>query len=177
MPLPGLWPIAISLPAETVHVHADPRLAFEVLTAFDAGAGSPHVIDERPDGSRLVEFHVRARGLFGRVASYTTQEVVTVEPPERIHFTGVKGPLPLLRDTFTLEREGNCTNFSYQSTFGVRGWWPGWVIGRIYVKPVMERFIRTHLAEVKETIEARAKKSRLYPYRDCGEVRDGADQR
>ena len=80
-----------------------------------------------------------------------------------------EGPLPLLRDRFTLEAQGNCTLYRYESTFGVRGWVLGWVLGVLYVKPMMKRFMRRHLIELKETIEARAKRSRVYPQLPCTE--------
>ncbi len=181
--MPRLWPIPISAGLQQVHVHADRRLAFQVLTAFggpadESGAStraasakeaSTRVLAEQ-EGRRLVEFHTPVQGLFGRRKVYRTVEWVTTREPERVDFEGVEGPLPLLRDRFTLEERGGCTLFGYESTFGVRGWWLGWAVGMIYVRPTMRRFIRRHLEELKETIEERARRSKVYPQQPCIEA-------
>ena len=167
----SLRPIPITVEPQEVHVHADQRLAFQVLTAFggraDESGASTKVLAEE-EGRRLVEFHTPDRGLFGRRKVYRTVEWVTSQEPERIDFEGVEGPLPRLCDSiFTLGVLGNCTMLRYESTFGVRGWWLGWVVGMLYVRPTMRRFIRRHLVELKETIEARAKRSKVYPQQPC----------
>ena len=165
-----LWPISISLEAQSIHIHADRNLAFQVLTAF--GAAGPHGdassrVLERSDGRLLVEFKTPVSGLFGRRKVYRTVEWVTLDEPKRVDFEGTQGPLPVLRDRITLEAQENCTLIHYTSTFGVRGWVPGWIVGQLYVKPMMKRFIRDHLQELKEAIESRARRSRVYPQLPC----------
>ena len=168
----SLRPIPITVEPQEVHVHADRRLSFQVLTAFGASAqesGASTKVLAEEKGRRLVEFHTPVRGLLGRRKVHRTVEWVALHEPERIDFEGVEGPLPLLRDRFTLEAQGNCTLFRYESTFGVRGWVLGWVLGVLYVRPMMKRFMSRHLEEFKETIEARAKRSRVYPQLPCSE--------
>ncbi len=156
--------IPIRLRPVEVHVHADRRLAFQVLTAFGAkqeDGGSSRVL--RDDGDRkLVEFHTP----IGK-KTYRTVEWVTLREPEEIRFDGVEGPLALLRDRFVLADAGGCTLFRYESTIGIKGSLAGWLIGRLRVRPRLVRFMRAHGLELKETIEARAKRSHLYPYRQC----------
>lgn len=160
------------MPDATIEIQADRRLAFEVLTAWGAlnssGMPAPKTLRQE-NGRLLVEFHAPIKGLFGRTKVYTTVEWVTPREPEQIEFEGVKGPLPLLRDRFVLETWGDCTRFRYESTFGVRGWWPGWIIGKLYVEPIMKRHMRHHVEELKKTIEARAQRSKVYPQKPCPE--------
>ena len=156
------------------HFRADRRLAFQVLTAFGAkksdGPGSRVLKDE---GDRLLVEFVTPMGKGSKTVK--TQEWVTLNEPGEIRFSGVKGPLQLLEDRFTLEDDNGCTNFRYESTIGVRGWWLGWLIARYYAKPIVERLMRAHMPEMKEAIENRAKRSRMYPQTDCGTPQDQLD--
>ncbi len=171
-----LFPIPIRLPDVEVEIKADRRLAFQVLTAFGASQGSEgasRVLSK--DGNQLlVEFKVPMGGPFGGRKIHCTVECVALREPELIEFEGVKGPLPLLKDRFVLEERGACTRFRYESTFGVRGWIPGWIVGMLYVRPMMKRFMRQHVEELKETIEARASRSKLYPQQPCDD--EGASE-
>ena len=162
--------IPIRLKPVELHIHADRRLAFQVLTAFGArqeDGGSTTVLKDEGD-RKLVEFHsvIPTRGR--RETIYRTVEQVTLHEPDEIRFEGVEGPLELLEDRFLLENVAGCTLFRYESTFGIRGGLVGWLRGQLVVGPVLRRFMRQHSLKLKKTIEDRAKKSRLYPYRDCG---------
>lgn len=159
-------PVLIALPATEVHIRADRRLAFQVLTAWGAAGpdGKPVSRVLREEGAaKLIEFQTTIRGLFGRGKVYTTQEWVTVVEPERISFRGYEGPLAVLRDELVLEAVGPCTCLRYESAFALGGWYLGWVLGKLYVAPVMKRFMREHLGQLKQTIEARADRSTRYP--------------
>lgn len=163
--------IPIRLAPVGIHIRADRRLAFQVLTAFGASAqghGASSRVLAREEGRLLVEFHTPIRSLFGRRSIYRTVEWVTPHEPTLVEFEAVEGPLAMMRDRLRLEEENGCTRLWYESEFGVRGWVAGWLIGMFYVRPLMMRFIREHLKEIRETIEARARKSRIYPQRPCG---------
>ena len=111
-------PILIRLPPVEVHMHADRRLAFQVITAFGAAAekdGPFSRMLSREDNRLLVEFNTPVRGLLGGRKVYRTVERVTLHEPEMIDFEGVTGPLSLLHDRFTLEQEEGCTRFRYES--------------------------------------------------------------
>lgn len=164
-----MWVIPIRMDPVEIHIHADRRLAFQVLTAFGAkqpDGSSSRVLREEGD-RKLVEFHSLIPTSRGKKI-YRTVEWVTLREPEGINFEGVEGPLDLLKDRFVLEDDGGCTRFRYESSFGMKGWVLGWLVGRFAVKPVLRRFMRDHVRGLKETIEARAKRSRVFPYRDCG---------
>ena len=115
----------------------------------------------------LVEFKTSGRGLFGGRKVYRTVEWVTLQEPDRIQFDGVEGPLSMLHDIFELEERGGCTLLRYKSEFGVRGWIVGWLISRFYVRPMLWRMMQEHMQEMKETIEARAQRSKVWPQRPC----------
>lgn len=165
-----MWVIPIRMNPVEIHIHADRRLAFQVLTAFGAkqpAGGSTRVLREE-EGRKLVEFHSLIPTSAGGKKVYRTVEWVTLYEPEAIDFQGVEGPLALLRDRFVLGDVGGCTQFRYESTFGMKGWVLGWLRGQFYVKPLLRLFMLEHTRQLKVTIEARAKLSRVFPYRECG---------
>lgn len=157
--------IPIHMPPARAHIRADRRLAFEVITAFGIGRDehAPHILESDATGRLLVEFHSATPTITGGTRRYRTVERVTLTPPERVDFEGVTGPLPLLRDRFMLEDAEGCTEFTYDSTFAVNGWLAGWLVGQLYVRPLLGEFMRRHVEELTHTIEARAAQSHVYP--------------
>ncbi|OLC54813.1 MAG: hypothetical protein AUH77_08080 [Candidatus Rokubacteria bacterium 13_1_40CM_4_69_39] len=155
------------------HIHADRRLAFQVLTAFGVRQedGSSSMVLKAEGDRKLVEFHsvipTFRHGQKRGQKMYRTVEWVTLLEPEEIRFEGVEGPVDLLQDRFVLQNLDGCTLFRYESTIGIKGGFAGWLKGQILVRPTLSRFMRDHSRRLKETIEARAKNSRLYPYRHC----------
>ncbi len=164
-----MWVIPIRMDPVEIHMHADRRLAFQVLTAFGANqpdGSSSRVL--RDEGARkLVEFHSLIPTAAGGQKKLRTVEWVTLHEPDAIDFLGVEGPLHFLRDRFVLEDAGGCTRFCYESTFGLKGWIVGWLVGRFRVKPLLTRFMLEHTRGLKATIEERAKRSRVFPYREA----------
>ena len=165
-----LEPIPIRVePVETL-IHADRRLAFQVVTAFGASSGSEGASTRilKDEGGRLlVEFLTETKQLFGRRKVYKTVEWVTKHEPDRIDFEGVEGPLAILRDSFTFLPDGGCAVFRYESEFAVRWWVLGWIVGIAYVRPMLRRFMVGHVKKLKETIEERARRSKVYPQVPC----------
>ena len=173
--------IPVRLPPMEVHIHADRRLAFQVITAFGASAagdGASSRVLSREEGRLLVEFHTPAPGLLGGRKVYRTVEWVTPHEPERVEFETVQGPMSMMRDGFILQAQGGCTRLRYESEFGIRGGVVGWLISRLYVRPRLQRLMREHLQELKETIETRARRSKAFPLQPCdveeAGVRDAA---
>ena len=162
--------IPITIPPLRVHLHADRRLMYQVVTAFggpsfEEGASSK-VLDR--DGDRLlVQFDTPARDFLGRRNIYRTVEWVSAREPDLIEFHGVDGPLAMLHDRFVLAEAVNCTNLIYESEFGVRGGIFGWLFGRTVVIRLMRRMMREHMAELKRSVENRSERSRVYPHPVC----------
>lgn len=166
----NIWLIPVRMPPARVHMRADPRLAFEVVGALGTsqpdGSGS-RVLRTEPDGRLLVEFRSRVPTLRGGNRIRRTVEHVTLRSPERIDFAGVEGPLRVLRDRFTFADIDGCTEFTYESTFAI-GWSiVGWLIGRLYARPLLGRFMREHVQELRAMVEARAAGSRQYHQPAC----------
>ncbi len=169
--------IPIDLPDQSIHIHAQRELAFEVLSAFGMGAknGGPSNVVLREDGQRkLIEFHVPMK--FGPMSTtWISTEWVTPEKPGSIDFEMipahgvVKGGLRELKDRFVLEAQGNCTVMTYKSRFGIRWSVGGWVLGKVLFGPMLKKHMIEHLGEVKEMIENRASRSRVYPQLPCDE--------
>lgn len=162
----------ITLRPEQIHIHADRRLAFQVLTAFGAsgeekGKPSSEVIEDGGD-TKLVRFTSNV-SLLGKQMTYTSLENVRLVQPERIEFSLVPGKgiitggLKELEDKFTLTDNSGCTVLKYESAFGIRWSWSGWLVGKLIIAQIIKSHMRSHLKEVKETIEARARRSRVFP--------------
>ncbi len=162
--------IPITISPFQVHIHADRRLVFQVLTGFGAAmqeAGASSKVLSQEDGRLLVEFHTPVRTLFGRSKDYRTVEYVTLHEPEQVEFDTVEGPLAMMHERFTLQDDGGCTLLRYDGKFGLIGWLGGWILGVVYVRPLLNRFMRRHMMDMKETMEARARRSRAFPLQPC----------
>ncbi len=172
--------IPIKVEPAKIHIKADRQLAFEVINAFGASQSqkdgqSNRVLKE--DGDRkLVEFLTPLALGFGLSRKWVTNEWVKPTEPEEITFDLVpgKGPiaggLQLLSDRFVFEVVDNCTDLTYESTFGIRWSVFGWLFGKIFVERYLRNHMREHLREVKPVIEDRAARSRVHA--PC--VHDGA---
>ena len=166
----SLWFIRIRMPTAEVHLHADRRLAFQVLTAWSAARpdGRPTAKVLEKSGDRLLcEFYTPVNVIFGLNWLQRTVEWVRTTEPELIEFEAVKAPLPLLLCTWSLEEWGACCLFKYDATIALHGSVLGWVFWVLFVKPMLKRMMNAHLAELKETIEARAVRSRVFPQQPC----------
>ena len=169
----GLWLIPIRVPTAEIHVEADRRLAFQVLTAWGAarpdGRPTSKVLEE--DGDRvLCEFYTPVNGLFGFKWLQRTVEWVTVNEPAVIRFEAIKAPLPVLLCTWSLDEWGECTVFKYDATIALHGSVFGWIFGMLFIRPMFKRMMEEHLIELKATIEARSARSRVFPRRPCPHV-------
>ena len=76
----------------------------------------------------------------------------------------------MLRDRLTLDDRDGCTTLRYESEFGIRWAVAGWLLAVLAVRRALRRLVRTHLGEMKQTIEERAERSMVFPQR-C--VHDG----
>ena len=163
--------IPIKIEPEKIHLISDRRLAFQVITAFGVSASdndqTSRVIKEEGD-RKLVEFVTPIALGFGRKRNWVTNEWVEMSEPNEITFNLVpgKGPitggLKLLSDRFVFEVVDNCTDLTYESTFGIRWSIFGWVFGKVFIERYLRKHMRDHLLEVKPLIEARAARSRVY---------------
>lgn len=174
--------IPIDLPDQSVHIHADRELAFEMVSALGSGPTSSNCNDgssrpmskvlEKRDDRMLVEFATPLK-LGPLSTTWISTEWVTPMTPTSIDFElvpargVVAGGLQQLSDRFEFEQEGNCTRLRYKSRIGIRWSVGGWLLGKVLIGPFIKSHMVEHLGEVKELVENRAKRSRIYPQKDC----------
>jgi len=172
--------IPIDLPDQSIHIHAPRELAFEMISALgsmsgDKSARAPMSKVLRKEADKmLIEFNTPLK--LGPIATtWKTTEWVTPMQPSSIDFELVPtdgilaGGLRQLSDRFEFAEEGNCTVLNYKSRFGIRWSVGGWLLGIAVVKPIIKAHMIEHLDEIKEMIENRAKRSRVYPQLACTE--------
>lgn len=149
----------------SVRIDAPRELVFQMMSHFGRGRlpgdnNEASKVLERDGNSLVVEFQTKT--LF---TTYATIEEVTLQPPKRIDFEHLSGPLQYAREAFIFEDvDGKMTHLTHTGEFilNSRALF-GWLAGVIYVKPIFERVIVRHLAQVKQAAEARSARSRVFP--------------
>ena len=85
----------------------------------------------------------------------TTLETVRFEPPERVHFRLVRGPVPYVVEQFVLRETTGGTELAYSGELGTDFWWlgRGWggLVARRWVAAV-----RQSLSDIRGEAERRA---------------------
>ena len=155
----------ITLRAHTVRIQAPRELVFQMMSHFGRGRlpgdnNESSKVLERDDNRLVIEFQTKA--LF---TTYTTVEVVNIYPPERITFEHLTGPLHYAYEEFTFDEvNGRETDLTHSGEF-IWSKFPifGWFGGIVYTRPVFERTLVKHMAQVKQAAEARAARSRVFP--------------
>jgi hypothetical protein len=135
---------------------ASPReVVFAVIAAPYLGQ-APRALDaklrvlERSREMVLAEHYTQVR-----CGVVTTTETVRFEPPSRIHFRLVRGPVPYVVEQFELHEADEGTELEYRGDLGTDLWWLGrWWGGRVARQ--WNRAVRASLEEIKSAAEARA---------------------
>lgn len=139
-------------------------LVFEMLSAIGQAKqpnGERSTIIGR-HGERLVcEFWTLVRLPIVGARLVRTREEVSIEPPATIRYQHLDGPLRDLRETITLEPlTPRRTLLRYQGAYEPRNlltW-----LGVRLVRPLFERTMAEHFAELARRAKARADRSRVY---------------
>jgi polyketide cyclase/dehydrase/lipid transport protein len=93
----------------------------------------------------------------------TAVELVRFEPPHRISFRLVKGPVPHVIERYELQPRDGGTAFEYRGELGTDLWTLGaWWGDR--VAPAWERTIATSLEGVRAEAERRARRHHRQPH-------------
>ena len=109
---------------------------------------------ERGDGLVLAAHYTQAYGL-----TATTLETVRFEPPDRVHFRLVRGPVPHVVEQFVLHETPDGTELEYVGELGT----DLWLLGRAWgaaVARTWEATVETSLAAVRTEAERRASAKR-----------------
>jgi len=107
---------------------------------------------ERGENLVLAAHYTHTYGL-----TATTVETVRFEPPERVHFRLVRGPVPYVVEQFVLNEKPDGTEFEYRGQLGT----DLWALGRLWgaaVAQTWEATVESSLGAIKEEAERRAKR-------------------
>lgn len=140
----------------TVRIAAPRDLVFEVVSAPYLGR-TPRSLGDRLEvlerDERLVVAAHRSRL---RYFVSTTVETVSFQPPERVTFRHLRGPVPHAVEEFVLRDRDGQTELEYRGEIGIDFWILGRLAGRYLARPNWERVVRPHLEEVKRSAEERS---------------------
>jgi hypothetical protein len=97
-----------------------------------------------------------------KVHFYTarTVEAVKFEPPARVGFRHLTGPVPHAVEEFALTDLDGGTVLRYDGEIGIDFFLLGRIAGRYWVRPQWERAVREHLEDLKQRAELLAARRR-----------------
>ena len=142
----------------TVRIAAPRELVFEIIAAPYLGrtpGGSGIEVVARSDALVVAAHHTRVHFYTAR-----TVEVIDFEPPTRVGFRHLTGPVPQAVEEFALEEVGGATELRYTGELGIDFFLLGRIAGRHWVRPQWERVVREHLQDLKQRTEQRATRRR-----------------
>jgi hypothetical protein len=142
----------------TVRIAAPRELVFEIIAAPYLGrtpGGSGIEVVARSDALVVATHHTRVHFYTAR-----TVEVIDFEPPTRVGFRHLTGPVPEAVEEFTLEDTAEGTELRYRGELGIDFFLLGRIAGRHWVRPQWERAVREHLADLRQRAEQRATRQR-----------------
>ena len=147
-----------------IQIAAPPEIVFDVIAAPylrrtpRAMRAKLDVIERGTDLVLAAHHTPLAPGL-----TVTTVETVHFEPPHRISFRLVKGPVPHVVERYELQPYDGGTAFEYRGELGTDLWTLGAWWGRV-VASAWERTVATTLDGVRTEAERRASRTRRPPH-------------
>jgi hypothetical protein len=134
-----------------VRIAAQRDLVFELISApYLGGAPGDSGVHVLAAGGDLV---VAAHDTNVHFYTARTVETVRFEPPKRVDFKLLTGPVPHAVEYFALEETGEGTELRYGGEVGIDFFFLGRLAGRYWVRGQWERAVREHLEEIKERAE------------------------
>jgi hypothetical protein len=85
-----------------------------------------------------------------------TVESIVFQPPGRIGFRHLRGPVPYAVEAFLLREEAGGTILEYRGELGIDFWVLGRLAGRLWVVPTWEKAVQASLEHIKGQAEQRA---------------------
>ena len=137
----------------TIGIEAPRKLVFEIVAAPYLGRASGSDIDLLAGDERLA---VAAHHTKVHFYTARTVEVIELDPPGRVGFRHITGPVPHAVEEFTLSDLDGETELRYEGEIGIDFFVLGRLAGRHWVRPQWERGVRRHLDSVKRGAEERA---------------------
>lgn len=136
---------------QTLLVRAPPELTYQVV----ASAG--RLVEDRGQ-EKIVDFETQVGE-----RKVVTRELVRLDPPRRIEYEWLRGPLPHVVEEIEVRPEGDDSRLIYRGEYATaRGPWRC-LVGIFWVYRVFNRLVLEHLEQAKALAEKRASKSRVFP--------------
>jgi hypothetical protein len=138
----------------TIRIAAPRDLVFEMISAPYTGRtpeGSGIDVIARSDALVVAAHHTKLRFYTAR-----TVEVIELDPPGRVGFRHLAGPVPHAVEQFALEESDGGTEIRYGGELRIDFFVLGRAAGRHWVRPTWERTVREHLEDLKDRAEQRA---------------------
>jgi hypothetical protein len=142
----------------TIRIAAPRDLVFEIISAPYLGRtprGSGIKVVARGDTIAVAAHHTKVHFYTAR-----TVEVVEFEPPTRVGFRHLTGPVPHAVEQFALAELDGATELRYEGELGIDFFVLGRIAARHWVRPQWERAVREHLDDLRERAEQRAARQR-----------------
>jgi len=142
----------------TIRIAAPRELVFEIISAPYLGrtpGGSGIEVVARGDTIAVAAHHTKVHFYTAR-----TVEVVEFEPPTRVGFRHLTGPVPHAVEQFALAELEGATELRYDGELGIDFFVLGRIAARHWVRPQWERAVREHLDDLRERAEQRATRLR-----------------
>jgi hypothetical protein len=142
----------------TVRIAAPRELVFEIIAAPYLGrapGGSGIEVVARSDDLVVATHHTKVHFYTAR-----TVEAIEFEPPTRVGFSHLTGPVPYAVEQFALEETPEGTELRYSGELGVDFFMLGRIAARRWVRPQWERVVRDHLEDLTQRVEQRATRGR-----------------
>jgi hypothetical protein len=142
----------------TIRIAAPRELVFEIISAPYLGrapGASGIEIVARSDALVVAAHHTKVHFYTAR-----TVEMVDFEPPGRVGFTHLTGPVPHAVEEFRLEEIDGGTELRYGGQVGIDFFALGRIAGRYWVRPQWERAVRGHLDDLRNRAELRSSRAR-----------------
>jgi hypothetical protein len=144
----------------TAAILASPEVVFDVIASPYLGRTPRAMADklrvvERGEDMVIAEHFTTVLG--GRMAA-TTVESVRFERPHSVHFRLLRGPVPLVTETFELKSDngGTTTKFEYRGELSTDLWSVGAYWGRIVARR-WETAVSDSLQSIRTEAERRAR--------------------
>lgn len=136
---------------------AAPRdLVFEQISAAYLGRTPQGLREHLEVVDRGVDLVLARHWSSTRFTKAQTLETVGFEPPARVRFRHVRGPVPHAVEEFVLTESETGTTFEYRGEIGLDFWWFGSFAARRWVRPVWEATVRESMESTKQGAEQRA---------------------
>ena len=133
------------------------ELVYEILSAPYLGRARSESIEVLARGESLVVASHLTKVHFYRSR---TVEAIELEPPGRMSFRHLTGPVPYAVEEFRLEQQGGETELHYDGELGIDFFLLGRIAARRWVVPQWRRAVGGHLDAVKTLAEQRAQRAR-----------------